>query len=116
MKKIFINILLFAILLFCSGSALAVQIINPLSSANFCQLATKISTEIAGLVGALSVIMIIIAGIMYLVSAGDPQKTNAAKSALKYAIMGIVIALIAGAIVATIQTILGAANINVCQP
>ena len=62
---------------------------------------------VAGLVGALSVIMIIVAGILYLTSAGSQEKMLTAKKALIYAIAGIVITLLAGAIVVTITTALG---------
>ena len=108
MKKFILSALILIVLLSVAGSALAIQITNPLSATNFSELLTNISTGVAGLVGTLSVIMIIIAGIMYLTSAGDPQKTNNAKSALKYAIIGIVLSLVAIPIILTIKSIIGA--------
>ena len=51
------------------------------------------------LVGALAVIFIIIGGIQYVVSAGDPKKTAQAKNTILYAIIGVVLAVAAGAIV-----------------
>lgn len=50
-------------------------------------------------VGALSVIFIIVGGIMYTISGGDPKKTAQAKDTLLYAIIGMVIAAVAGLIV-----------------
>lgn len=86
-----------------------VTIPNPLGSTNtFGALLEKIIAGVAGIVGALSVIMIIVAGILYLTSAGSPEKMTKAKTALVYAIAGIVITLMASAIVAIIRTTIGA--------
>lgn len=50
-------------------------------------------------VGALSVIMLIWGGIRYTTSAGDSNKVTAAKSTVLYAIVGLVVAILAYAIV-----------------
>ena len=87
-----------------------VTIINPLEAGgvnNFDQLLTKIITGVAGIVASLSVIMIIIAGILYLTSAGSPERIGVAKKALIYAIVGIVIAIAAESIAIIIKTTLG---------
>lgn len=112
-------ILLFLVLtmVFVCGFAEAVQITNPLAAGgvnNFCDLLKKISTGITGLVGALSGIMIIISGIMYLTSAGSSEKMNTAKKAFIYAIVGIALAILAVPIVEIITDILGSSGINVC--
>ncbi|KKP32580.1 MAG: hypothetical protein A2312_04405 [Candidatus Staskawiczbacteria bacterium RIFOXYB2_FULL_32_9] len=107
MNKYILSLLISVILLSFSGSVLAVQIINPLGSTDtFCKLLTNLSTGIAGLVATLSGIMIIIAGILYLTSAGDQQKMTTAKTALKYAIIGIIVALLAIPIVEVIKEVL----------
>lgn len=51
------------------------------------------------LVGAIAVIVIIIGGILYVVSTGEPAKTKRAKDTILYAAVGLVIALLAYAIV-----------------
>jgi len=51
------------------------------------------------IIGALSVVMIIFAGISYTTSAGDAGKVTRAKNTLLYAIVGLVIAFLAYAIV-----------------
>jgi len=51
--------------------------------------------------------MLIIAGIYFLISAGEPQKLQKAKDFAVWAIIGIVVALTASAIVALIKAILG---------
>lgn len=51
------------------------------------------------LIGAVSVIMLIIGGIRYTVSGGDQTAVTSAKNTILYAIVGIVVALLAYAIV-----------------
>ena len=51
------------------------------------------------IVGALSVIMIIVAGFFYTTSNGDSNKVSRAKNTLTYAIVGLVVAFLAYAIV-----------------
>lgn len=50
-------------------------------------------------VGTLAVIMIIVGGIMYTISNGDAGKVTKAKNTLTYAIVGLVVALLAFALV-----------------
>lgn len=59
----------------------------------------KIVNALLYLVGITAVIVIIIAGFMYMTSAGDPSKASKAKNALLYAVIGLVIAIAAYAIV-----------------
>jgi hypothetical protein len=80
---------------------------NPLSANNFTALLTNIATAVGTLIATLGVIMLIVAGIFYLTSAGNPERISTAKKALIYAIAGIVIGLAANAIVSIIQQTLG---------
>jgi hypothetical protein len=50
-------------------------------------------------VGAISVIMIIYSGILYVISAGSSEKIKKAKDTIKYSIVGLVISILAYAIV-----------------
>ncbi len=56
------------------------------------------------LVGAISVIMLIIGGIRYVVSAGDQNAVQGAKNTILYAIVGIVISFLAYALVNFVLT------------
>jgi len=51
------------------------------------------------LIGAISVIMLIIGGIRYTISAGDSSNVTAAKNTIMYAIIGLIVAFLAYAIV-----------------
>ena len=50
-------------------------------------------------VGVLSVIMIIFSGFRYITSAGDASKTKSARSTLIYSVVGLIVAIMAWAIV-----------------
>jgi len=109
MKKVYISSLVFISLFCLAGFALAIQIPNPLgSTSDFGALLCKIAKAVGGLVATLGTIMLIVAGILYLTSAGSPEKITTAKKALVYAIVGIVIGTIAGALPGIICDILGA--------
>ncbi|HCH34077.1 MAG: hypothetical protein UY35_C0009G0022 [Candidatus Saccharibacteria bacterium GW2011_GWC2_48_9] len=58
-----------------------------------------VSNILLFLIGLAAVIMIIIGGIRYTTSNGDPSQTKAAKDTILYAVIGIVVALMAFAIV-----------------
>ena len=52
-----------------------------------------------GIVGALALVMLVIAGLRYIVSGGDPGNISKAKEGIIYALVGLLIALTAEAIV-----------------
>lgn len=62
------------------------------------------------LVGAISVIMLIIGGIRYVISGGDQAAVTSAKNTILYAIVGIVVAFLAFAAVQFVITSLGNAT------
>jgi hypothetical protein len=111
MNKKIASIIIFASSLCLArfASAQEVTIPNPLQGTDSISelLTDKILPGVAGIVASLSTIMIIIAGILYLTSAGSPEKINTAKKAITYAIVGLVIAIAAGTIATIIKTTLG---------
>jgi len=52
-----------------------------------------------GIIGALSVLFVIIGGFRYVISGGNPQGTSQAKDTIIYAIIGLVVTVAATAIV-----------------
>jgi uncharacterized BrkB/YihY/UPF0761 family membrane protein len=86
----------------------AVTVVNPIGYTDFGSLLLAIANGIAVLIGSLAVIMIIWSGILFLLSGGDPSRVKKAKDALLWAVVGIVIAILASAIIATIKGIIGA--------
>jgi len=55
-------------------------------------------------IGAISVLMIIIGGLRYVLSAGQPQATAGAKDTILYAVVGVVVAILAFGIVQFVVT------------
>ena len=60
---------------------------------------TKIANIVAIIVGVAAVIVIMISGIQYMLSTGDPGKVSRAKDAIIYAVIGLVIAVLARTLV-----------------
>lgn len=59
----------------------------------------KIVSLLSFIIGVAAVIVIIIAGIQYMLSTGDATKVNNAKNAILYAVIGLIVALLAQVIV-----------------
>ena len=62
-------------------------------------LITSVINVMLFIIGVLSVIMIIYGGIIYVISAGDSGRVSKAKNTIMYAIVGLIVALLAYAIV-----------------
>lgn len=60
----------------------------------------RIANTIIFIVGAVAVIMVIVGGLRYVLSSGNPQATAGAKDTILYAIIGVIVAALAYAIVA----------------
>lgn len=60
---------------------------------------TTITNTLLFILGAVSVIMIIIGGLRYVISGGDSSAVTAAKNTILYAIVGVIIAILAYAII-----------------
>lgn len=107
-KKIILLYIFIGLFGLASFALAQVTIKNPLSAENFGQLLLQIAGAVGLLVGTLGTIMIIVAGIFYLTSAGSPERMKTAKTALVYAIAGIAIGIAATTIVEVIKSVLGA--------
>ncbi len=59
----------------------------------------EISSVLLFIVGAIAVIMIVIGGLRYVVSGGDASQVQAAKNTILYALVGIIVAILAYAAV-----------------
>ena len=65
------------------------------------------------LIGAISVIMLIIGGLRYVVSGGDSSAVQAAKNTILYAVVGIIVAILAYAVVSfVISSFSGASGVG----
>ncbi len=60
---------------------------------------SQISSVLLFIVGAIAVIMIVIGGLRYVISGGDASQVQAAKNTILYALVGIIVAILAYAAV-----------------
>lgn len=91
--------------LFFAGSVLAVSITNPISATDFRTLILDIVDGVTLIISPVLVIMFVLAGILYLTSAGNPERINSAKACVTYAIIGTVITLSAAGLAAYLETL-----------
>lgn len=68
------------------------------------QLITRVLQLAFGLAGAVALLIITLAGTQYVLSQGDPQKVAKAKETIIYALVGLVIAILAYSIVSFVVT------------
>lgn len=70
----------------------------PCNDANSSTLQTILSVAFM-IIGALAVIFIIVGGIQYVLSGGNPEQTTKAKNTILYAIVGLIVSILATVIV-----------------
>lgn len=84
----------------CSGGAGSnSQVCAAQGNDNATSMAQKVTTTLLFLLGIISVIMIIVGGLRYVTSTGDASRIKAAKDTIMYSVVGLVVALLAYAIV-----------------
>lgn len=69
------------------------------TSNNLAGIFATVSNTLIYIVGAVAVIFLIIGGLRYVISNGDPKNVTAAKDTILYAIIGIIVAIISYAAV-----------------
>lgn len=81
---------------------------NPLGAVgDFASLILLIFNWLKGIIGTLAVLMFVIAGIQFVVSAGNPGKIDQAKKTAIYAAIGAGVALAGGALIELVKSIIG---------
>jgi hypothetical protein len=108
------KIIYFSVLigLLCMAPIALAQISATSTYTTFPALLAGIASQLGTLIASLGAVMIIVAGIFYLTSAGSPERVGVAKKTLMYAIIGIVVGLTANAITSTVTTIAGGTDVK----
>jgi hypothetical protein len=81
--------------------------VNPGANDNLMDSIKLILNAVFGIIGVVSVIMIILGGISYATSQGDPGKVKKGKDTILYGVIGLIVALLAFAIVNFVLGALG---------
>lgn len=92
---------------FAGDNSLQVNISNPIRANNIQGLIEAIIDALVYLAFFVVPIVVIIAGFYYITSAGNPEKIKNAQNAVLYAIVGLIIVLLARGIIELIRTVLG---------
>ena len=103
MNKIIATLIISASLLSVAGIALAELNNGPFGNIDLVTLLNNLVKTAGIIIASLGGVMIVIAGILYMISAGDPERIGLAKKALMYAIIGIVVGGSAAGIVQFVQ-------------
>lgn len=80
------------------------------NSTNLNTFIERIINAVLFLLGAIAVLMIIIGGFRYVMSNGDPSAAKSAKDTILYAVIGLIVAIIAYAVVRWVITNIGNAR------
>jgi hypothetical protein len=80
---------------------------NPLKAETFTKLFVRIANWVAGFVAILAVLVVMIGGIQYMVAGGDEEKIKSARKTIKWALIGLVIALLSWSLLKELLGILG---------
>ena len=83
------------------------QICNPLTTDSFEDLLGAITNFIFWVGMALAPVMLIIAGFMFVTSAGSPERVKTAQKMALYTVIGLAIILLASGLVAVLKSIIG---------
>jgi hypothetical protein len=104
-KEKIVLIFIFFIIIPCCVTA--IEINNPIACDDIPCLLNRVVGFIRNVALMVAPIIFIIAGLMYYFSGGNPEQAKKATNLIKYAIIGIVIILIANGITAVIKDIMG---------
>ena len=69
----------------------------------FKEISVNVLNFLLSVVGIIAIIMLVVSGILYFFSAGDEKRMQIAKSSVKYAVVGIIVALSGMIIIRTIS-------------
>ncbi|MFZ2226745.1 MAG: TrbC/VirB2 family protein [Candidatus Moraniibacteriota bacterium] len=90
-----------------SGTQTPTEFTNPLGFSSIDGVLTSLLGSLKGFVVILAIIFIVIGGIMYMLSAGDPKMVEQAKKSWLYAVIGLAIVVAAPTFLKQVQEILG---------
>lgn len=83
-----------------------IELVTPIAPTTNADIGTVVTNGIQifmWVIGISAVVMVIIGGLLYVTSGGDPGRTKTAKDAILYAIVGLIVAIMGGAIITFVQ-------------
>lgn len=120
MKKIFHKAVFSGLFVYLISAANAVfaagtacppgQFCNPLKYGSFEELVGAITKFVFNMALVVAPIMIVIAGIMFVTSAGDPEKVKKAREVALYTVIGFAVIIAASGLIKVLQSLLGVSS------
>lgn len=93
-----------SLVLLLPNISLAEPLFNPLRVSTFPELVNKVISGILGVVGAISLVMMVIGGITWMTSAGNADRVRRGRDTLLWAILGLVVIFLSYAIISFVFT------------
>jgi len=78
-----------------------------LAAASLPQVITNLQTTLMGILGGLATLFLVLAGVYWATAGGDPSQVDKAKSALRNALIGYGVAILAPVLLQVAKTIVG---------
>ncbi|MDO8507018.1 MAG: pilin [bacterium] len=91
---------------YAQGGDVPIPNIPPPPNVELYKVLTNLANLILTIAGALVVVMVIIGGIRYIISAGNPQMVEGAKKTIIYALVGLAVIILSAAILNTVNFVL----------
>lgn len=96
---------IFALVNTANAATTTYKVTNPIATSDFAKIVANFLKWFLSVAGAIAMIMLIIAGIMYMGSAGDPQKAASAKKMVMITLGGLILSLLSYSILVIIDNI-----------
>ena len=109
-KKIFgviLSVIVLSGFLFLNPAGAAISFINPIRFKTFGELIGAIINFIFNIALVIAPIMFIISGFYFITAAGDPAKIKTAKDIIWYAVIGLVVVLLAKGLIQVLEQVIG---------
>lgn len=101
------SVFIFGTLILANIALAQVEIKNPIGARSFTAIIDRITDFAVKIITPISVLVILYAGLLYMFSAGNPEKVKKARQALTWALVGLAIVLIGKGFIFIIQDVLG---------
>lgn len=99
------SLAIFALADTANAAVATYKVTNPIATSDFAKIVANFLKWFLSVAGAIAMVMLIIAGIMYMSSAGDPQKAASAKKMVMITLAGLLLSLLSYSILVILDNI-----------
>jgi len=89
-----------------NAASVTYKVTNPIATSDFAKIVANFLKWFLSVAGSIALIMLIVAGLMYMTSAGDPQKAASAKKMVMITLGGLILSLLSYSILVVLDNIL----------